>query len=353
MYSHPHHSAQHAHRLAACSLRVRAGQPLIRLFPAGEFNAPRGALSGQGPWQMSVDIAARVIALAAARSTDIPIDYEHQILLAEQNGQPAPAAGWIDRASLKWVGDGDEPGLYGAVTWTDTAAAMIGRDEYRYLSPVFPYDRNSGAVLELLHLALTNTPAIDSTVLAAASIRYPQQPLEEETDTMKLADLLARLGLPDTTTETDALAAVAALKAKADDADTQIAALKSANANQAPDPAKFVPVTALEEVKTQLAALKTSQNTTEVDALIKTGIEGGKLLPAQEEWARELGTKDVAALRSYMDKTPAIAALKRTQTDGKEPGDDGEGAELTSEQLAVCKAMGHKPEDYRKQLAQA
>lgn len=293
---------------------------------------------------MDADIATRVIALAAARSTDIPIDYEHQILLAEQNGQPAPAAGWIDRASLSWVADGEEPGLYGAVTWTDVAAAMIGRDEYRYLSPVFPYDRKDGAVLELLHLALTNTPAIDSTVLAAASARYPNHPTPaEETDTMKLADLLARLGLPETTTEDDALAAVAALKTKADEADTQIAALKSAS----PDPAKFVPVTALEEVKTQLAALKTSQTTTEVDALIKTGIDGGKLLPAQESWARELGKSDIAALRSYMDKTPAIAALKGSQSHGKAPeGDDQD--ELTKEELAVCKGMGLKPEDYRK-----
>lgn len=319
------------------------------MFPDGEFDAPRGSLRGQGPWRMDERIAARVIAQAAARSTDIPIDYEHQILMTEQNGQPAPAAGWIDRTSLGWVGDGDEPGLYGSVTWTAAAEAMIDGDEYRYLSPVFPYDTN-GTVLDLLHVALTNTPGIDTTVLAAARARFTQHPTpDEETETMNLADLLAQLGLPDTTTEEAALNAVAALKAAADDANAQIAALKAAS----PDPARYVPVTALEDVKTELAALKSSQTTTEVDALIKTGVDEGKLLPAQEEWARELGQKDVAALKSYMDKTPAIAALKRTQTDGKAPVDGADPEALTTEQLAVCKAMGLKPDDYRKNLSQA
>ena len=60
---------------------------------------------------------------------------------------------------------------------TDRAAAMIEAGEYRYLSPVFRYDSETGEVLELLHVALTNTPALDGMdpvrLLAAASRLYP------------------------------------------------------------------------------------------------------------------------------------------------------------------------------------
>ena len=159
--------------LAVCALEVRPGERLQRLIPAGRFDAPRGALAGQGPWFMDAAVAAQVVARAASRSTDIPVDYEHQILLAERNGQPAPAAGWIDPRSLVWLPDAEEPGLYGAVRWTARAAALIEGEEYRYLSPVFLYHPESRDVLDLLHVALTNTPAIDEPVQAALSMRRP------------------------------------------------------------------------------------------------------------------------------------------------------------------------------------
>jgi phage I-like protein len=70
-------------------------------------------------------------------------------------------------------------------------------------------------------------------------------------------------------------------------------------------------------------------------------------LPVQKDWATELGNKDVAALKSYLEKTPAIAALKGSQTRGKSP----EGADdevLTADELAVCKNLGISAEDYKK-----
>lgn len=57
--------------IAACALQVRSDARLQRLFPAGVFDAPRGALAGNGPWRIDAQIAQKVIARAATRSTRI------------------------------------------------------------------------------------------------------------------------------------------------------------------------------------------------------------------------------------------------------------------------------------------
>ncbi len=76
-------------------------------------------------------------------------------------------------------------GLYATgVEWTDNAAAMIAAGEYKFISPVFAYNKR-GEVLELLHAALTNTLALDgmdAVMLAGTAVwrvcqlkRRPQQ----------------------------------------------------------------------------------------------------------------------------------------------------------------------------------
>ncbi|MGY4042679.1 phage protease [Aeromonas hydrophila] len=42
-------------------------------------------------WQLDGQIAAALIARAKTRGQDILIDYDHQTLKTDQNGQPAPA----------------------------------------------------------------------------------------------------------------------------------------------------------------------------------------------------------------------------------------------------------------------
>ncbi len=159
--------------LAVLTLRVLPGSPRIRVIPAGRFDAPRGAMGGSGPWNLTAAAAARIIALNAARQADILVDYEHQWLSSKDNGKEVPAAGWINPRSLLWVESGAEPGLYGEVKWTAKAAEMIAADQYRYLSPVFTYDKMTGEPSDLLNVALTNFPAIDSATAAALSAQAP------------------------------------------------------------------------------------------------------------------------------------------------------------------------------------
>lgn len=119
---------------------------------------------------------------------------------------------------------------------------------------------------------------------------------------------------------------------------------------ETPDPAKFVPLSVMQDLQTQLAALNKQINDGEVEDLVTVALSSSRLLPAQEAWARELGAKDIAALKSYLDTAQPIVALTNTQTGGKIPDGDGV-TDLTESQLAVCKQMGVSPEDYKKTLS--
>lgn len=367
MTTHSLQTKPRAIQVAACALRVQITDDKTRLMPAGTFHAPRGAAEGTGPWHLTAEAAQAIIQLAAARSTDIAIDYEHQILYSEKNGQPAPASGWVDPRSLEYR----EDGLYGTVAWTAKARAAIEEGpngeppEYRYLSPVFPYDVN-GVPLDLLHIALTNTPAIDegAAQLAAArmAITHDVNDDAQEIDTVKREQLIQTLGLAAEATDEQIDTAIAALKAAQADAEEfrtalgakddakpaeAVAALKATSAVAA-DMNLYVPKAVYEETTQQLAALKASSNAAELDALIKEGLDDGRI-PGQKtaDWLR---TQGIAACKAHLDGAPSIAALKTTQTQGKPP----EGAEtkgddkLTETELAVCKGTGISPEAYRK-----
>ncbi|HDZ48771.1 hypothetical protein LCGC14_0074610 [marine sediment metagenome] len=354
------HSLHSKPRVAVCALSVQTTSDKTRLMPAGTFHAPRGAAEGNGPWHLSAEAAQAIIRLAAGRSTDIALDYEHQTLYAEKNGKPAPASGWLDPRSLEWR----EDGLYGSIAWTAAASAAIDANEYRYLSPVFPYDAN-GVPLDLLHLALTNTPAIDegAAQLAAArmAITHDVNDDAQEIDTVKREQLIQTLGLAAEATDEQIDTAIAALKAAQADADAfrtalgakddvkpseAVAALKASSATAAPDMTDYVPMAVYQETTQQLAALKAGSETAELDTLIKEGLDDGRI-PGQKtaDWLR---TKGIAACKAHLEGAPSIAALKSTQTQGKPPeSTQAKDGELNEAELAVCKGMGLTAEQYR------
>jgi phage I-like protein len=330
------HSPSSRTAVAALSVEVRAGQREYLLIPDGEFRAADGSGRPEevSAWRNNAEIAARVIARAKSRSARIVVDYEHQTLKAQERGDAAPASGWIDRASLRY-----EPGvgILGAIDWTPRAAQMIAGGEYAYLSPVFLYSPESGEVLLLQHVALTNDPALDLPQVALRSTGEfndfstedfsKEEPHVNET----LKKLLATLGLADATSEADALTAVAALTA------------------QKPDPAKFVAVETMQALQGQVAALTAQVNGEKVAQTVEAALTAGKLLPAQKEWALDLGKTNLAALTSYLEKTPAIMALAGTQTGGAAPaGASAAQAACSAGEAAVFKQFGLSADDFNK-----
>lgn len=352
MYGHPSHRFPGRIAVAVLSLDLATALTApAQLTPDGVFRARDGRPKNLPGWKLDAAIASRVLAKLRARKTPIVVDYEHQTLNADINGQPAPAAGWIDPQTIEYRAG---LGLTAPIEWTAKARAMIEAGEYRYLSPVLSYDPRTGEVLDLLHVALTNFPGLDGMApVAALSGRFDLDPLPEDLPVNR-EELIKLLGLEATASDEQIQTGLAALKAKAEAADAkdaEIAALKARGPGK-PDPAKYVPVETFEAFKAEFAALKCAQAAAEVDGLVARGIADGKLLPAQASWARELGMSNLAALKSYLDKTPAIAALKGMQSGGKPPeGGDGNEAALDDVQLAVCRQMGVDPAEYRKTLA--
>lgn len=323
----------------------------IQLLPAGEFRSRDGRPAGIAGWKIDSAVAARVIARAATRRTPFVVDYEHQTLNAEKNGQAAPASGWFQGVGLVWrepaaIGaDGPiEGGLYATgVAWTAKAAAHIEALEYKFISPVFSYHPKTGEVLQIEMAALTNNPGLDGMdavgALATEFFTRSQEPTIKEDQPMKAIALL--LGLAEDASEADISAALVALKAKTTEQDTTIVALKT----QSPDPAKYVPIETVTQLQTDLAALSTRLNDGELNSVIEGALDAGKLLPAMESWARELGKSNLAALKTYIEKTPAIAALKGTQTGGRGPAGSG-GTVDDATNTAVMKALGQTPEQF-------
>lgn len=291
--------------------------PLVQLLPLGRFRARDGRPAADYPalqdWLCDTSVAQALIARFNSEGMPLLLDYEHQTLLVEENGQPAPASGWGNNLQLL------EDGLYAEVEWTERAKAMIRAGEYKFISPVFTFDSQTGAVLKLLHVALTNYPALTGQRPVAA-----KQNLNQDLPMSLKPETAALLGV--------------AVDASVDDIHTAVTALKSQKPPTA-DPAHYVPLAQFESLKGELAALTARQRDGEVDKLIEAGRASGKLLAAQEQWARDLGKKDVAALRSYLDSTPAIAALMGNQTQGKAPAAEAQAA-LTDAQKEALRIGG-------------
>jgi phage I-like protein len=330
---------------AALSFAIAPTGSEIQLTPAGMFKARDGRPAGLPGWKIDATIAARVIARAAARQTPFVTDYEHQTLATDKNGQPAPAAGWFK--NLEWR---EGQGLFATgVEWTAKAKAYIDAGEYKFISPVFGYDRKTGEVLQLEMAALTNTPAVDGmdavAALAQEFFTRSQEPTHEKDQPMKAIALL--LGLAEDASEADISAALTALKAETVTLKTENIKLKTETAalkTATPDPAKFVPIETMTKLQNDVIALTTRLNEGELEDVIQAALSNGKLLPAMETWARDLGKSDLAALKTYVEKNPAIQ-LNGNQTNGRGPAGSGSVADDATN-TAVMKALGMNAEEF-------
>ncbi|EKS7778650.1 phage protease [Edwardsiella tarda] len=377
--------------LAALSVEIAAGtEPVsrLRILPAGEFRGMDGRPRECAAWVMTATAAARIIETVNARVTELCFDYEHQTLRAAENGKPAPASGWFSR--LEWI-EGD--GLYATdIRWTDTAADMIRKKEYRYISPVFFYDQKTGEVTALVNVALTNTPALDDldevavaalsrlAALSTTSSQSEGNTMDEEQISNLLGNLRWIFNLPETATADDIKAEIEKVIAAMSDnqgmaaaslglmpwvaqqvaakdqviatCNNQITALSAA----AYDPAKYVPIEAVNQLRAQLSQVQANVETQALDGLVQAALSDGRLVPAMEGWAKDLGRKDPAALKTYLEGVTPLAALSSLQSSQSnltvthKPQDAGGALDAT--QLAICSSLGIDPSELANELGE-
>ena len=329
--------------IAAAALgAVVDGKPVqrIQLLPFGEFTLR----DGRGPFRLEAAGAQAVLDATAAwaGAMELMVDYDHQSFYATGPGKGgrAEAAGWIKGLSI------EADGIWGDVEWTEAAAAKLADRRYRYISPLF-IAGEGGRVTALRNAGLVNVPAIDGLApVAASNLETP----------MELQKIAAALGLPETATLDEILAAIAAMAGSVTAASATLtgvaAALKlpatatpeqlvAAATAAAPDQAKFVPIAAFTELQDQLATFSKER----AEAAVAAAMTAGKVTPALKDWASGFAERDLQGFTGWVEKAPVIVAAG-TQLDA-DAGATGAGT-ITPEEAAVLKLTGVSPENFLK-----
>jgi phage I-like protein len=316
--------------LSACAFVGADGRLVaserVQLLPAGEFRSLDGRPQEVSAWFIDGSIAGQLIAEAQARATPYVLDYHHQSLLASESGIKAPAAGWFK--TLEWI---DGVGLFATdLQWTAAARQMVEADEFRYLSPVFAWDRATGKVTHLINAALTNTPGLDG--MAAVADRVAAQleadglsftALESPMD-----DLLDRiryfLNLPITATAEDCTAELQKLI----DQVSTVAASEPAAAGlslgsqlvaalqRQPDASEYIPAAVHAALQNELAAARATIEDSQRSLLMDTALSDGRILPATQAYWQ---SQPLAALTAYLEIAQPVAALAGMQSGGRVP----------------------------------
>lgn len=286
----------------------------FQLFPAGQFRTQDGRPKDAPAWYIDGEIASRIIESFRAKKNPMVVDYEHQTVLTKDNGKPAPAAGWVH--DLEWR---EGKGLFAVgVKWTDAAKASIQADEYRYISPVFNYDKLTGAVLRLHNAALTNNPALDGMESAVALRHMEDQAGELEA----LRKTLAASG------QADAVAILENAIADVRMARESIAAAATAQA----------------QLKAEAETLRQDIAKREIEDVVDEALKTGRLLPYQAEAACKIGAHDMALLKVMIDR-PSIVPMG-TFADRERAASLVGAAHLNDAELRMCELSGRTPEEF-------
>jgi len=271
----------------------------IHVIPFGTWTRHgQSIVIGVVQGQQAVDNFSRMM-------RDLVIDYEHQSLNAEENGQPAPAAGWIDREEMR------ADGVWAHVRqWTERATGFIRAREYRYVSPVLSFwasDKHTGENVgaHLHSVALTNTPFFDELTPIANS---------DSGGSDMLRALLAVLGLPATATEAEATTAVNNLKARADVGDLAIKELgldlKAADVKEkATNAFKHSGYVSFEDHAKALQAASDKETSLTDDQLVDKLRREGKLTPALESWFRGTLKRDRPGALEFAAKMHVVVPV--------------------------------------------
>lgn len=256
----------------------------IELLPAGP------AITGADGRAWTLPDPQTVVTAFAQRHAALVVDWEHASEHRAPHGLDAPAAGWIDQLEVR------AGAVWGRVTWTEKAAAQIAAREYRYLSPVFSYQKADQRIVQLLSVGLTNQPNLPLTALN-----------REEDPSMPLPEPLCRaLNLVASASEADALAAITALH-------TDLATAR--NRADTPPLERFVPradydaaLARASNAEQQLATLATERRAATIQTLLDRALTERKIAPATVDYYRAMcQTEDgVAQFEAFLAKTPAL-----------------------------------------------
>lgn len=274
------------HQQAAMApVQIEAGkaESWVQLLPAGTV-VPNDK---RGPWQVR-DAAAIIAASRADLERGMPVDMDHALDRHKQT--EAPAAGWIEELASR------EDGIWGRIAWTPTGKAKIEGREYRFISPVIMVSR-SGDIMAIKRAGLTNDPAIAMKAICSAEGDMPEgEPLDEAAI---VAMLREALGAPDDMPVPDLIKRARAIIAAADTTQTDNG------------PAK--------ELASSYMRLLAEVHDGRIETALERCRAAGKVIPANEDWACELASRDLAMFERWEADAPSRVNLGPRQLAGRTP----------------------------------
>jgi phage I-like protein len=204
---------------------------------------------------------------------------------------PVPAAGWIKDLQVR------DDGIWGQVEWTGRAAAMLAAKEYRFISPSIRFDAAIREIMRITGAGLVHKPNLFLTALAsqdptmAPPAATPPTAVPKVTNPADLATGLAELlHLPADTPPMELMRRlVEALTAK-------------------PDPAKYVPVAAVQEMLAERHEERRDQQESRITAKIAAAARDGFITNGMKSWATDLCRANEPAFDDFMKSAGATFA---------------------------------------------
>jgi len=251
----------------------------LELIPAANRE---GTITGRDGRTWLWDAAAQrdVLNEHTKRGIDLPLDWEHATHHRAENGEQAPAAGWIDTLELR---DG---ALMGRVQWTPRGREQVQAREYRFISPVFEYASNTARITRMVSVGLTNRPNLPLRALNAEGNLSPQEDVNMPRSA-ELAAGIAALGLKPDVDDAAIATAINTLKTERD------SATALAKNNEQPSLQLYVPRADYDTLKTRAENAEQSLRQRDeaahkaaVDAAIAGAVKDGKIAPVSVEYYR-------------------------------------------------------------------
>lgn len=329
-------------RSALCSeLRLVDGNAPthIELFPPG----PK--LVGLDGRQWQLPDPAALVARARKHPLQLPVDLEHATHIKGPKGEPAPAYAWMVDYEVGPRGE-----VLAEVAWNAAGRELVVSGAVKYVSPAFRFD-NDNNVISIESAGLTTKP---NFVMAALNSEGQEETMNE---------IRKLLGLPDDADEAAVMAAITKLV----DAAKQVeaAAETAADAlpetapevvtarNKAPSLDLYVPRTDYDALVARaraaderIARIERDAREREINRLLDDATGAGKISPSTRDYylaaCREAG--GIERFREFVAQAPVILAPS-SKLDGRPTPKQSDA--LTADELAVCRASGITPEEYR------
>lgn len=289
--------------------------PRVELIPAGPEVAGRDGRR----FLFDAPSAEAILREFRERGVKIPIDWEHATQHRAPQGQDAPAAAWIEGLSV------DDGVLVGTVQWTERGAGDVTGGHYKYLSPAFDYDPQTGRILRLVSAGLTNLPNLHLQAL------NQEQPMTRST--ALVAAITGALGLAADAADDAVATSINALKADRDK-------VQSLNAEKVPSPERYIPRADYDAVLARATQAETTIKErdaaalkAEIDGEIDGALKAGRIAPASVDHYRAL-CADASGLKQFRELVKTLPVLGEDTDLGARKPPAG-GASLNAEDIAV------------------